>query len=76
MDKIRVLIVDDNARLRQELARVLSSDESFEIVGEAADGNEAVQQARALKPHAVVMDLNMPVSDGVDATRRMQGLRR
>ena len=76
MDKIRVLIVDDNARLRQELARVLSSDESLEIVGEAADGNEAVQQARALKPHAVVMDLNMPVSDGVDATRRMQGLRR
>ena len=72
MDKIRVLIVDDNARLRQELARVLSSDESLEIVGEAADGNEAVQQARALKPHAVVMDLNMPVSDGVDATRRMQ----
>src|SRR5262249_961123 len=65
---IRVLFADDHWIVRQGLRRYLSSDESFEVVGEATDGIEAVRLASALQPDVVLMDLLMPGLDGVAAT--------
>jgi len=65
---IRILIVDDHSVVRQGLRMFLGLDPAFDIVGEAADGAEALQLARALKPDVVLMDLLMPVMDGVTAT--------
>ena len=65
---IRVLIVDDHAVVRQGLRMFLTPDVGFEVVGEAADGQEAIDQARALRPEVVVMDLLLPGMSGIDAT--------
>ena len=65
---IRVLIVDDHAVVRQGLRMFLGLDPEFEVVGEAADGAQALEQARRLGPDVVLMDLLMPVMDGVAAT--------
>ena len=69
---IDVLIADDSTLIRRGLVEVLGAEESLKIVGEAADGNEAVEKALVLKPHIVLMDLNMPNCGGVEATRRLQ----
>jgi DNA-binding NarL/FixJ family response regulator len=66
---IRVLIVDDHGVIRQGLRMYLWSDREIEIVGEARNGAEAVKLARELHPDVVLMDLLMPVMDGVTATR-------
>jgi signal transduction histidine kinase/CheY-like chemotaxis protein len=68
---IRVLIADDHAVVRDGLARVLNQEPDIEIVGEAADGQAAVEQARALSPDVILMDLSMPRLNGVEATRRI-----
>ena len=65
---IRVLIVDDHSVVRQGLRMLLSLDPELEVVGEAADGAEAVRLARQLRPDVVLMDLLMPVMDGIAAT--------
>jgi two-component system, NarL family, response regulator LiaR len=65
---IRVLIADDHGLVRQGLRMFLGSDPEFEIIGEARDGAEAVQMARQKRPDVVLMDLLMPVMDGVSAT--------
>ena len=65
---IQVLIADDHAVVRQGLRMFLSSDPELEIVGEARDGAEAVRLARQLQPDVVLMDLLMPVMDGIAAT--------
>ena len=65
---IRVLIVDDHSVVRQGLRMFLSLDPELEVVGEAADGVEAVRLARQLQPDVVLMDLLMPVMDGIAAT--------
>lgn len=67
--KIRVLIVDDHAVVRQGLRIFLGTEPDFEVVGEAAGGEEAVRLARALRPDIVLMDLLMPGMSGSDATR-------
>lgn len=72
MDRTKVLIVDDNIRFRWALMEALVQEESLEIMDEASDGNEAVEKARDLKPHVVLMDLYMPNRDGVEATRQLQ----
>jgi DNA-binding NarL/FixJ family response regulator len=71
MTPLRVLIADDDDLMRAGLRAVLSSDESVEVVGEAADGAEAVAQARRLAPAVVLMDVRMPGVDGIVATREL-----
>ena len=66
---IRLLIADDHHFYRQSLAKICQIKGGFEIVGHASNGYEAVQQARCLKPDIILMDLCMPIVDGVEATR-------
>lgn len=69
---LRVLIVDDVLQVRQELRGLLPLAGELEVVGEAANGLEAISQAEALRPDVMVMDLEMPVLDGYEATRRIK----
>ena len=68
MKKIRVLVADDHAIVRMGLIALLAIDGDIEVVGEAEDGAEAVRLAESTKPDVVVMDIMMPVMDGIDAT--------
>jgi DNA-binding NarL/FixJ family response regulator len=68
---IRVLIVDDQALVRRGFRMVLEIEPGLEVVGEAADGQEAVARTRELAPDVVLMDVRMPRVDGVEATRRI-----
>lgn len=69
---IRLLLVDDHTVVRQGLRMVLSLEADFEVVGEAADGAEALEQLTKLAPQVVLMDLLMPVMNGVEATREIK----
>ena len=69
---IRVLLVDDHAVMRQGLRSLLQDDTSLEVVGEASDGEMAVELARVLQPHVVIMDCEMPQMNGFEATRRIK----
>jgi DNA-binding NarL/FixJ family response regulator len=70
-DLVRVLIADDDDLMRAGLKAVLSSDPAIELVGEAADGRDAIEQVRALMPDVVLMDVRMPDLDGIAATREL-----
>ncbi|MBI4329459.1 MAG: response regulator transcription factor [Chloroflexi bacterium] len=72
MERTRVLIADDHDLFRKGLREALAREETIEVVGEAANGDEAVARARLLKPDLVLMDLSMPVCNGLEATRRLQ----
>jgi DNA-binding NarL/FixJ family response regulator len=67
----RVLIADDQTLFRSGLARLLAEDPRIDLVGQAADGIEAVKKAAALKPDVVLMDLKMPGQDGIEATAKI-----
>jgi DNA-binding NarL/FixJ family response regulator len=69
--RIRILLADDQALFREGLRTLLSVQPDFEVVGEAANGEEALRLAETLCPDVVLMDLRMPVLDGVAATRRL-----
>jgi DNA-binding NarL/FixJ family response regulator len=69
---IRILIVDDHGVVRQGLRMYLALDPNLEVVGEAGDGLEAIRLAHQLKPHVVLMDLMMPVMDGITATEAIR----
>jgi DNA-binding NarL/FixJ family response regulator len=66
-----VLIADDQALVRVGLRKILETEPDTETIGEAGDGEEAVSEARRLKPDVVLMDIRMPVLDGIEATRRI-----
>jgi two-component system, NarL family, response regulator LiaR len=70
--KIRVVVADDHKVVRAGIRELLSDEPDIEVVGEARDGREAVELALAQLPHVVVMDINMPVLSGVEATRQIR----
>ncbi|HEU0305274.1 MAG TPA: response regulator [Gaiellaceae bacterium] len=70
---IRVLIVDDQALVRAGFRMILEAEDDIEVAGEAADGREAVSEARRVRPQVVLMDVRMPEIDGIEATRMILG---
>jgi DNA-binding NarL/FixJ family response regulator len=73
MERCKVLIADDNVPARIGLRALLALWPEIEVVGEAADGLEAVQMARDRQPDVVLMDVRMPAMDGLEATRQIKG---
>jgi two-component system response regulator NreC len=71
MKRIRILLADDHAVVRQGFKMILAAQTDMEIVGEAGNGREAVEQAEQLRPDIVVMDVAMPELNGIEATRRL-----
>ncbi|HEV2742547.1 MAG TPA: response regulator transcription factor [Rubrobacter sp.] len=72
VDKIRLLVADDHPMLREGLVAVLGTQPDFEVVGEADDGEEVVRLVERLEPDVILLDLEMPNVDGVEALRRLQ----
>lgn len=68
---VKVLIVDDSGFFRRRLTEIISSDPLVEVVGSANNGKEAIEQARLLKPDVITMDIEMPVMDGIEATKQI-----
>lgn len=73
---IKVAVVDDQEIVRAGFAALLGTQQDFRVVGTAADGEEAVELCRGQRPHVVLMDVRMPVMDGIEATRRVTNIRR
>lgn len=71
MDKITLLVVDDHAIMRDGIRALLSLHDDIEIIGEAGDGQEAVDKAMELNPDVIIMDIALPVMDGLEAMRRI-----
>jgi two-component system, chemotaxis family, chemotaxis protein CheY len=69
-----VLIVDDNASIRQMLCDLFKPEADFEVCGEAENGKEAIAKAQALHPDLIVLDLSMPIMNGLDAARELKRL--
>jgi DNA-binding NarL/FixJ family response regulator len=74
MSPIRILLADDQSLFREGLHILLSVQTEFDVVGEAADGEEALRLAATLHPDVVLMDVRMPILDGVAATRKLRSI--
>ena len=72
MQIMRTLIVDDDALFRRRVKELLATQPDIEVIGEAADGREAVLKARELEPDLVLMDVRMPGTNGINATRQLK----
>jgi two-component system response regulator NreC len=70
-NKLKVLLVDDHALVRRGFRRMLEDESSFQIVGEASDGLEAIERAEELRPDVIVMDCALPQVNGIEASRRI-----
>ncbi|MFX4260595.1 response regulator [Pelotomaculum propionicicum] len=75
MKKVKVLIADDHALIREGLCKILNMQEMIEVVGEAEDGDQAVELALKHRPDVVLMDINMPGTNGIEATRSIKSQR-
>jgi DNA-binding NarL/FixJ family response regulator len=69
--RIRILVADDQPLVRAGIRRVIEADETLGVIGEAGDGHEAVALTKALRPDVVLMDIRMPILDGIEATARL-----
>jgi two-component system nitrate/nitrite response regulator NarL len=66
---VRILVADDHEAVRKGVCAILSSRLDIEVCGEASNGQEAIEKAQALKPHLIILDITMPVLNGIDAAR-------
>ncbi len=73
-DKVRILIVDDNPDTRDNVTRLLYFEKDMEVIGQAVNGRQGIDMALELKPHIVLMDINMPDMDGITATSKLSAL--
>jgi NarL family two-component system response regulator LiaR len=69
--QIRIMITDDHAIVRKGIRALLATEHDIQVVGEACDGTQAIEQAQTLKPDVILMDLVMPKTDGIEATRQI-----
>lgn len=74
MNKTNVLVVDDHPQIRKNIVQLLEKESDFGVVAQAADGEEAVKLASKLSPDVVIMDIEMPKLDGMDATRQIKAI--
>lgn len=72
MEKITILIADDHTLVRETWSFILNTDERFKVIGECGSGEEAVEQAKQLRPNIVIMDINLPGINGIEATQQIR----